>query len=90
MVLDGITGTLVPPGDAEALALAIRRYLDDRDVASQHGKAARAHVLECFSLERMVDAYRGLYRSCLGFTSGKEGDVPVSVEFEKRVAAAPW
>lgn len=38
----------VPPGDAEALAGAIVRLLDDRALAERLGAAARAHVLAQF------------------------------------------
>jgi 2-deoxystreptamine N-acetyl-D-glucosaminyltransferase/2-deoxystreptamine glucosyltransferase len=40
IVDDGVNGVLVPPGDAEALAAAIERILDDEELASRLGAAA--------------------------------------------------
>jgi glycosyltransferase involved in cell wall biosynthesis len=40
-VVDGETGLLVPPGDATALAKALRRLLDDQDLREQMGLAGR-------------------------------------------------
>jgi glycosyltransferase involved in cell wall biosynthesis len=40
IVEDGVNGVLVPPGDAEALAAAIERILDDEELASRLGAAA--------------------------------------------------
>lgn len=42
IVVDGETGALVPPDDANALAVAIRRYIADPDLAARHGRAGRA------------------------------------------------
>jgi glycosyltransferase involved in cell wall biosynthesis len=55
-VHDGITGLLVPPGDAEALACALIRVLDDRDFATHLGAAGRRRVLDEF------DAHSGWRR----------------------------
>ncbi len=45
----GETGLLVPPGDAEALAGAVRRVLEDRELASRLGAAGRRRVLGRFT-----------------------------------------
>jgi glycosyltransferase involved in cell wall biosynthesis len=46
---DGVTGLLVPPGDASALAAALVRALDDGALRSRLGAAGRARALERFT-----------------------------------------
>jgi glycosyltransferase involved in cell wall biosynthesis len=52
---DGVTGTLVPPGDAKALAEAITDLLRDPAKAQAFGEAGRRRVEEKFTLPRMLD-----------------------------------
>jgi sugar transferase (PEP-CTERM/EpsH1 system associated) len=61
LVEDGVTGTLVPVGDPEALAGAIAGYLGDPVRRTSHGQAARQRAVERFDLGKMVAAYRDLY-----------------------------
>ncbi|MGH2635731.1 MAG: glycosyltransferase family 4 protein [Actinomycetota bacterium] len=46
LVVDGANGLLVPPGDRMALAGAIVRLLEDREIASTMGARARVEALE--------------------------------------------
>lgn len=48
VVVDGETGALVAPDDADALARAIAGYLDDPGLARAHGAAGRRRVEERF------------------------------------------
>lgn len=48
---------LVPAGDVEALSAAIFRLLDDPELASRLGTAARTRAAEEFSLGRMVEGH---------------------------------
>lgn len=60
-VEDGITGQLVPPHDAAALADAVCLLLDNPGLALSFGQAARQRVAEHFSLEQMVRETERLY-----------------------------
>lgn len=51
-VSDGVTGLLVPPGDAFALASAVARIIDDPDLAVRMAEQGRAQALESFSIGR--------------------------------------
>jgi len=55
-VQDGVTGILVPPYDAEALARAIRKYLHSSALRRQHGMAGRKRALRDFSPEAIWEA----------------------------------
>jgi glycosyltransferase involved in cell wall biosynthesis len=53
---------LVPPSNPGALAAAWRDGLEDREKLQHDAEAARARVLDGFTLEGMVRAYERLYR----------------------------
>lgn len=59
-VLDGTTGVLVPDGDIEALARAIRRLALDADVRKTLGEAGRRRAQEEFSRARQAEKLRHL------------------------------
>ena len=61
---------LVPPRDVSALAGALRRVLHDGALRQRLGAAAERRVRECFTAERMVDAYVRLYRDVLAERRG--------------------
>lgn len=58
---DGVTGLLVPPADAEALALSLLRLLRDGDLADRIGRRAREHAVERFGLSRFAASIRSVY-----------------------------
>jgi glycosyltransferase involved in cell wall biosynthesis len=60
-VVDGETGVLVPTGDPQALAAAIRRLLGDPGGAAKLVAEARRRALERYSEEQMVSATLALY-----------------------------
>ena len=64
-LIDGETGLLVPPGDTEAIAVAVARLLEDRDLARRLGCAARRLIADRFSVDRMVRATEDLYANLL-------------------------
>lgn len=65
LVEDGVTGLLVPPGDAKALREAIERLLVDPELRQRLGEAARAKVSELCSWERVTDATLDAYAAAL-------------------------
>ncbi|MFH1116963.1 MAG: glycosyltransferase family 4 protein [Pseudomonadota bacterium] len=60
-VRDGITGTLVPVHDPQSLADAPAAYLQNPDLAREHGRAGRDWVVRDFQPERIWDAFRQEY-----------------------------
>jgi rhamnosyl/mannosyltransferase len=54
---------LVAPGNAVELAEAIRRLLDDADLACRLGAMARQRAREQFSREAMVGRFEDFYAS---------------------------
>ncbi|RPI55804.1 MAG: glycosyltransferase [Acidobacteria bacterium] len=64
-IMDGVTGLLVEPGDASALAESIARLVRDPALARRLGRAARRHIEDRYSVERMVFATEQLYLNLL-------------------------
>lgn len=62
---DGVTGLLVPPGDAPALARALAELLQDPERRAAMGRRARIRAEERFGLERVAASYLDLYRRLL-------------------------
>jgi glycosyltransferase involved in cell wall biosynthesis len=63
--LHGQTGLTVPVGDAEALAKASRRLLEEPGLASRLGQGARARAVEHFGHEVMAQRSLSLYAEAL-------------------------
>ena len=61
VVRNGETGLLVPPRDPQGMAAAILRLGNDPDWRKRMGSAARKHVMECFTVEKMASAYQKIY-----------------------------
>lgn len=60
----GVTGLLVPPGDASAMAQAVRSLLLDPEAAAEMGRQARRRVMQLFTsrdmAEDLLDILHGL------------------------------
>jgi lipopolysaccharide/colanic/teichoic acid biosynthesis glycosyltransferase/glycosyltransferase involved in cell wall biosynthesis len=65
-VVDGETGTLVPPREPHALAEALSAYLKDPGLRRRHGKAGRARVLRDYRPENLWVLTQWAYQECLG------------------------
>jgi glycosyltransferase involved in cell wall biosynthesis len=65
VVADGVTGRVVPVGDAGAIARAVVGLLDDPEEAARLGEAARASVVARFGSQRLVDDIDALYQRLL-------------------------
>ncbi len=65
LIESGLSGTLVPPADPDALARAIIAYFQDPAMARRHAKAAYHVALTRFSLATMVATYAGIYERTL-------------------------
>jgi glycosyltransferase involved in cell wall biosynthesis len=79
LIEDGHSGLLVPEKDEVALADALRRLLDDPQLASRLGWAGRDKVQRAFSLDHVADQLLHLFASTL---AGK-------ADAETRPLAAP-
>jgi sugar transferase (PEP-CTERM/EpsH1 system associated) len=61
VVVDQLTGTIVPSGDSEALATALASYVSQPELATQHGAAGRLRIEQKYSMTAMLAAYMRLY-----------------------------
>lgn len=66
VVVDGVSGMLVPEKDPEALAGAYRRLAADPELVKQLLEGAQKRIAECFSwdkiVERQIDSYKKIIR----------------------------
>jgi glycosyltransferase involved in cell wall biosynthesis len=65
VVQDGITGTLVPPRDPRALALAVHQLLRYPEQRRRFGEAGRQRVEQYFTAQQMAAHTLQLYRRLL-------------------------
>ena len=65
VVVEGETGYLVPPGDAEALAGRIRLLARDHDLRERLGRQGRAVAIERFDVGRWGRRHLQLYQQLL-------------------------
>jgi len=65
VVEEGISGTLVQPGDGGEMAQALLGYLDAPACMAGHGGDARRHAEQCYSIPAMAEAYARVYDQTL-------------------------
>lgn len=63
--LDGVTGLIVPVGDAGAFARALETLLDDDALRDRLGRQARERALRDFTIDRMCDNVVEVYREAI-------------------------
>jgi glycosyltransferase involved in cell wall biosynthesis len=64
-VVPEVTGLLIPPGYPEAISEAVLRLLRNPELRSRMSQAARAWVIEHYSIERVLGLVTALYKSML-------------------------
>lgn len=65
-LIDGENGLLVPPGDIDRIAAAMRRYLRmDAGELAAFAAAARRHAEENFAISRQLARHRAVYETVL-------------------------
>ncbi|MEX0834400.1 MAG: glycosyltransferase family 4 protein [Actinomycetota bacterium] len=64
VVVDGVTGVLVPPRESQALARVVGKLVEDEALSRRLGEAGRERAAERFDedqvIERTLSVYRGL------------------------------
>lgn len=71
IVVDGKTGLLVPPDNADALAQALLKLIENPSLCQQFGIAGRQRLEQEFTVERMVQKTIAVYEEVLGISSQK-------------------
>lgn len=71
LIVDGVTGRLVPPNDSDSLARAIAELLLDPDLRLRMGRAARARIEARFSIAASAAALQRLYGGILASPDSK-------------------
>jgi glycosyltransferase involved in cell wall biosynthesis len=72
IVKDQVTGLLVPPKDATAMAQAMRQLLEDRGQAETMGQRARENATERFSIEKHISKVQQIYDGVLSTRNGRK------------------
>ena len=67
-IVEGVTGFLVDPGDADALAKQVLRLLHDAPLRARMGAAGREHVERNFSAAAAAAAHSAIFESLLALS----------------------
>src|SRR5439155_12020084 len=65
LVVDGVTGFLVPPSNPRAVAEKLELLLADAETAREMGVAGRRRLESQFSLEQLVERNLRMYQEVL-------------------------
>ena len=86
-ICDGLTGLVVPVGDAVALADALMKLLSDPELAQRMGRAGRERVIREFRHETIWEALAALYCKLLrqrGLPAPVKKDLDSAMSVEER------
>lgn len=72
-VEDGRTGWVVPPGDADALAVALRAAVADPELAAHRAAAAREAMVGALDLDSVARRYRAVLEAAASRRPGRTG-----------------
>jgi glycosyltransferase involved in cell wall biosynthesis len=65
VIVDGETGILTPPDDAEQLAINLAHLLEDPSRCAELGARAHAHALVHYTIDRTAKEYERIYSSAI-------------------------
>lgn len=71
VVEDGVTGLLVPPGEADEIAAATLALVEDPERRAEMRRAGRAAAVERFGVETAADLRARVYEAALDYASGR-------------------
>jgi rhamnosyl/mannosyltransferase len=77
--IDGETGLVTPPADAQALRAAMRTLWDNPEMAREMGLRAAQRFQEVFTSEQMAASYAALYREVVARRAATPGIVAPGV-----------
>jgi len=72
IIIDGINGLMVEPEQAAEMATALRRILEDSDLAQRLGLMARATIIPDYQLTTVVKRFTELYRQLITYEAPPE------------------
>jgi glycosyltransferase involved in cell wall biosynthesis len=78
-----VSGVLVPPADARALAAEIERLIGDRGRALSLGENARARIENRFDADKNVAARLALFNSPADPTSAPRSDATTQMSWQE-------
>ncbi|MEM7129387.1 MAG: glycosyltransferase family 4 protein [Chloroflexota bacterium] len=82
-VVDGVTGYIVPPHNAEDLAIALRKLIENPELRSQMGTAGKEKFHSEFEIRRMLTETTSLYEDVMdhhSFINTKDTRMPTMVQ----------
>ena len=88
-IVDGDTGALVPPQNANALAAVVSAYLDKQSLRERRGKAGEAHVRPKFRQEDLWARSDTLFRTRLEHSLPRSGWSP-TIDSRLRLRVRRW